>query len=220
MNWVRIACDIEDDPEVRALARALKLRVSEAVGMLVRVYARLPKHARTGDLRALDRLIVEDWCDWHGKAGAFSEQFFTRFTTDGVVKAWHKWNGKAIAEADKERERDRERKQRSRGAPPPEDQQPPTGTTPDAPRTSPPDSGRTPTPTPTPTPTGIPTGNPDGIRQDSAVRRDGTGRNCSSSVSSAVRTPSSSVSGEVGTPTSARGASAGAAAHARTAVVA
>ncbi len=117
MNWIRIAVDIEDDPQVRAMARYLKVRVSEAVGLVVRVLARLPKHARDGDLAAFDREIVEDWCDWHGKPGAFADEFFARFCVDGRVKGWERWNGAAIREADRERDRKRELREQQRAAP-------------------------------------------------------------------------------------------------------
>ena len=101
MNWVRIACDIEDDPQVRAMARALGLELSTAVGMMVRVFARLPKHARDGNVAHLDAFTFEDWTDWRGEPGAFAREFLARFVVDGVVRSWEKHNGAAIREADR-----------------------------------------------------------------------------------------------------------------------
>lgn len=110
MNWVRIACDIEDDPQVRAMARALGVDVTTAVGLMVRVLARMPKHARDGNVAHLDPMTFEDWTDWRGAPGAFAREFVARFVVDGVVRSWEKHNGAAIREADRRAEVQRRRR--------------------------------------------------------------------------------------------------------------
>lgn len=111
MNWIRMAVDLEDDPEVRAMSRVLKVRLSEACGIMFRILAKLPKHARDGDLSRFDPIIIEDWCDWHGKRGALASEFFTRFCSeDRRVRSWEKHNGAAIRDADRRSSVMRERR--------------------------------------------------------------------------------------------------------------
>lgn len=114
MNWVRIACDIEDDPQVRGMARALGLELSTAVGLMVRVLARMPKHARDGDVAHLDPVTFEDWTDWRGEPGAFAREFVARFVQDGQLRSWEKYNGAAIREADRRAEQQRQRRAKRR----------------------------------------------------------------------------------------------------------
>lgn len=118
MNWVRIACDIEDDPSVRSMARALGIDLTAAVGCMVRVLTRMPKHARDGYIGHLDPLVLEDWTDWRGEPGAFARQFLERFTTGGHVTSWMKHNGAAIKDADRRAEAARERRRAGRGQAP------------------------------------------------------------------------------------------------------
>jgi hypothetical protein len=110
MNWVRIACDIEDDPKVRSLARALGISLQSAVGCIVMVLARMPKHARDGVVAHLDLDVLEDWTGWAGQPGAFARAFAERFVKDGVVTGWEKHNGAAIREADRRAKVQRDRR--------------------------------------------------------------------------------------------------------------
>ena len=106
MNWIRIAVGIMDDPSILELSEVVGVSVPTTTGHVVGVLAKLPTHARTGDLSAVSDRAIEQWARWGGKQGKFAAAFRAYLCdTQGVVEAWEKHNGAALREADKARER-------------------------------------------------------------------------------------------------------------------
>lgn len=113
MTWVRIDCDIASDPAIGRIAAAARLSLNDALGAVLRVYCKLPKHARTGDLAAITDAHLEDWVGYRGEPGAFAGAFRANLCDDrGVVRSWEKYNGAALREQDADRERKAEERRR------------------------------------------------------------------------------------------------------------
>lgn len=111
MNWIRIATGIMDDPSVLQLAEAAGVSVPTTTGHVVGVLAKLPTHAKTGDLSGVSDRAIEQWAKWPGKQGKFATAFRTYLcNAQGVVSAWEKHNGAAIREADRRAETMRQRR--------------------------------------------------------------------------------------------------------------
>lgn len=100
MNWIRIAVGIADDPKMQKVAEALRVRLPEAVGLVVATLCQLPNHARDGDVTEIPDATLEKWSGWHGKSGVFSIVFRSHLCTDGTVSAWEKHNGAAVRKSD------------------------------------------------------------------------------------------------------------------------
>lgn len=106
MTWVRVDCEIAADKAIGRIAAAAKLSLNEALGCVVRVYCRLPQHARDGNLSDVTDAQLEDWTGYRGKPGAFAAAFRRELCTEaGVVKSWEKYNGSALREQDADRAR-------------------------------------------------------------------------------------------------------------------
>lgn len=106
MNWIRIAIGIKGDPAIRRMSDALKVQPAEIIGCIVGLLAEFPAHAPDGDLSAVSSNTLEDWAGWRRKRGVFAAVFREELCTpDGAVRSWEKYNGKAIAKAEREVER-------------------------------------------------------------------------------------------------------------------
>ncbi len=117
MNWIRIDVGIPDDERIDELANALGRDTATAVGLVVCVLVKLPKHARDGNIGKISPLMLEKWAGWRGKRGRFSEAFRELFcTSEGVVRTWEKHNGSAIRENDADRLRQQEKRAQFRKA--------------------------------------------------------------------------------------------------------
>lgn len=112
MNWIRISCGILEDPKIQAIADACRVRLAEAAGCVVGVFARLPEHAPDGNLAGVSDVTLERWAAWEGKRGTFAEAFRATLCTGAVVTRWDEYNGRAIERS----ERDAERLKRWRAA--------------------------------------------------------------------------------------------------------
>lgn len=111
MNWIRVARGMKDDPRLFTLAETCRVRLAEAVGLVVNVLVELPDHAATGDLSTVPAPSLEAWARWHGRPGVFDRAFRETLCEGGVVRAWEKHNGAALrASADA-----RDRMRRLRG---------------------------------------------------------------------------------------------------------
>lgn len=106
MRWIRVEVVIGDNPSIGAVADALGLRVTEAVGLCVLVFVKLPAHAKDGALATVTDSTLEQWAQWRGKRGAFA-RCFREFLcdADGVVRDWERINGAAIRESEATAER-------------------------------------------------------------------------------------------------------------------
>ena len=108
MEWVAIAVNIARDPSVHRMAEGLRVRVPEAVGLLALTFAEMAQHAPTGELADVPDSLLETWSGWHGKRGAFAEQFRANLCNHaGLVLAWEKYNGANIRRAKAASERTR-----------------------------------------------------------------------------------------------------------------
>jgi hypothetical protein len=125
MAWVAIDLNIANDPAVHRIAAALRIRIPEAVGLLVLAFASMVQHAPDGRIGDVPDTLLEQWARWHGKRGAFAAQFRAELTDEtGQVRAWEKWNGNNLRRLDAARERarvwresrDRERDDRAKNA--------------------------------------------------------------------------------------------------------
>jgi hypothetical protein len=105
MNWIRISCGFLEDPKIQAIADACRVRLAEAAGCIVGVFARLPEHAPEGDLAQVSDATLERWAAWEGKKGAFAQAFRAVLCTGTVVTKWDEYNGRAITKAEKEADR-------------------------------------------------------------------------------------------------------------------
>lgn len=118
MKWIRIDVGIMDDSSIDALASALGVRVSEAVGCVVGVLAHLPADAPDGDISNKSDRLLEKWASWEGKRGAFASGFrATMCTAGGTVRAWDKHNGAALREVERQREKSRKYRGQSENVP-------------------------------------------------------------------------------------------------------
>lgn len=118
MSWVRIDTGAKSDPKFGRVAKALKIRQREALGMFVAVLLELPTHARDGDLADVDDDSLEAWAGWRGKAGEFAAQFRAEFMAGSVVRGWEKHNGAPIRQSDAEAERKRQARAKGPDVPP------------------------------------------------------------------------------------------------------
>ena len=109
MNWIRVATTIMDDSKVDEVAVACGVRIAEAAGLMIGVLTHLPSEARDGNLGAISDRLVERWACWEGERGLFAATF-RKFMCDesGAVRAWEKYNGKALRDADKSADRVRQ----------------------------------------------------------------------------------------------------------------
>lgn len=108
MEWVAIDIDIAGDPAVHRMAESLKIRVPEVVGLLTLTFGGMAKHSPDGRIAAVPDVLLETWAAWHGKRGRFATLFRAELCdTDGVVRAWEKYNGRNIRRAKAASERTR-----------------------------------------------------------------------------------------------------------------
>ena len=100
MNWVRIARNIKNDPRILTLAARCRVRVPEAVGLVVNLLVEFPDNAVDGHIEPIEDFVLEQWAGWVGDAGVFATHFRTLLCDEhGVVRAWEKHNGAAMREA-------------------------------------------------------------------------------------------------------------------------
>ncbi|MCC7054002.1 MAG: hypothetical protein IT355_12130 [Gemmatimonadaceae bacterium] len=115
MNWIRVATTIKNDPSVHAIAaECCRGDIAKAVGHVVAVLAECSTHARTGDLRAVQSLTLEEWAVWRGKSGALDKAIRSHLCTDGVLRSWDKYNGAPIRENEAHRARMKARREANR----------------------------------------------------------------------------------------------------------
>ena len=93
-DWIAVAVDVADDPEVVAVAADLGISTLEMVGHLVSVWGRMSKHARRGDISGVTDGSIESWARWTGAPNLFAHRFRAVFAPRGRVKNWDRWNGK------------------------------------------------------------------------------------------------------------------------------
>jgi hypothetical protein len=106
MNWVRIATKMKGDPRIGKIAADCKVRIAEAVGLVCCVLMEMPDHSRDGDLSEVPDVILEQWAMWTGKPGLFARTFREQLCDEtGLVRAWDRYNGSAIRDADRTRDR-------------------------------------------------------------------------------------------------------------------
>lgn len=100
MDWIAIDVHIAGDAVTHRLADAFRLHVAEAAGLLTLAFAGMAQHAQDGSLSSVTDSQIESWALWQGKRGAFAAFFRTQLCDDGgVVRAWEKYNGANIREA-------------------------------------------------------------------------------------------------------------------------
>lgn len=102
ITWVRIERSIGDDPKVYQLAERTGLDVDAALGKLVRLFAAMAEKAKDGDLTTVPDQALEDWVRWRGRRGRFATAVRELFTEQGIVTAWERLNGAAIAKAERD----------------------------------------------------------------------------------------------------------------------
>ena len=115
MNWIRIATGIMRDPRVVALSEAVGVSVPTTTGHVVGVLTSLPEGSATGDLSQVSDKALEDWAMWRGKRGVFAAAFRAQLCdTEGVVRAWEKYNGSALRRLEQDRERKKQWREEQR----------------------------------------------------------------------------------------------------------
>ena len=108
MDWVAIDIHIAGDAVTHRLADQFRIRVAEAAGLLTLAFAGMAQHARDGELAETTDSQIEEWARWHGKRGAFAMFFRAQLCDEaGTVRAWEKYNGRAIRRAEAAKERTR-----------------------------------------------------------------------------------------------------------------
>lgn len=108
MEWVAIDVGIAGDPAVHRMAETLRVRVPEVVGLLALAFGGMTKHAPDGSVGGVPDSVLEMWATWHGKRGAFAVSFRAELCdSEGLVRAWERWNGRMIRRSNTASERSR-----------------------------------------------------------------------------------------------------------------
>ncbi len=115
MNWIRIARNIKNDPRILTLAARCRVRVPEAVGLVVSLLVEFPDNAPDGTIVAIEDFVLEQWAGWSGDMGVFAEHFRALLCDEtGTVRAWEKHNGAAMREAEAARDRAKRAREEAR----------------------------------------------------------------------------------------------------------
>lgn len=110
--WIRVHANLIAKPVVMRAAEALKIRRSEAIGLLVTFWGSVSQFAANGEVGRFTDAQLEAWAGWERTRGRFAS--FVRshhLDADGRVNEWDDYAG-ALEE---QRRQSRDRKRRSRG---------------------------------------------------------------------------------------------------------
>jgi hypothetical protein len=107
--WIRVDVAIRSDPNVAELADRLGMRMAEAVGCCLLLWAGIAEHCPDGDISrlsngALERMAGHERAE-HKARQPFAEVFRELFTNDGMVRGWRDRQGKLLERAEKDRAR-------------------------------------------------------------------------------------------------------------------
>jgi hypothetical protein len=112
MTWVRVDCDLPDNPKLRALVQARRWTPAVGLAYVVRFFIAVRRFAPTGDVSTWDDVYLGHMMGVsHARvAGLRDAMVATRFVDalpDGrfVVRGWMERNGSFIKDADRQRER-------------------------------------------------------------------------------------------------------------------